>query len=171
MNILILSDSHGRADFVGEAVERCKPDLVLFSGDGLRDLAYTDLPCPLFAVRGNCDFSPPPLPHGGEATDELLIPIEGMKILLLHGHNHGVKVGLGRVVQRAVQLDADAVVFGHTHLPLDVRLSPDSSDGLGALLTKPLYLFNPGSLRDYPHSFGVLTLRQGVPLFSHGQLD
>ena len=30
MNILILSDSHGRADFVGEAVERCKPDLVLF---------------------------------------------------------------------------------------------------------------------------------------------
>ena len=170
MNILILSDSHGRADLVREVLERCSPDLVLFCGDGLRDLAYIELPCPMHAVRGNCDFSPPPLPCVGEVRDELLIPIDSMKILLIHGHKYGVKGGLGMVVQRAVQLDADAVVFGHTHLPLDVTLMP-KDNSLGPLLSKPLHLFNPGSLHDYPHTFGVLTLRRGVPLFSHGQLE
>lgn len=174
MNILILSDSHGRSDLVREVMERTRPDLLLFCGDGLRDLLYCDLPCPLFAVKGNCDLMPPPLPYAdGEVGDETLIPIDNMKLLLMHGHRYGVKGGLGAAIARAASCDADALIFGHTHQPFELILRPKEEENphgnpLDVNLKKPLYVFNPGSLCDCPHTFGTLTLRGGVPLFGHG---
>lgn len=157
---------------MAEVLERTRPDLLLFCGDGLRDLTYCNIPCPLYAVKGNCDMMPPPLPCvGGEIQNEVLIPLEGMTLLLMHGHKYGVKSGLGAAVTRAVARGADALIFGHTHIPLDRRLSPDQTNTvLDIPLSKPLHIFNPGSLYDRPHTFGTLTLRRGVPLFSHGQI-
>ena len=65
MTYLILSDSHGRPDLVQEAIDRTKPDGILFCGDGLRDLTYAELPalaegCPLWAVRHRPSGGPPP---------------------------------------------------------------------------------------------------------------
>ena len=74
--LLILSDSHGRPDRIDEALRRVKPDGLLFAGDGLRDLTYREIPCPFWAVAGNCDWiSTPLIINGGllePETEELV---------------------------------------------------------------------------------------------------
>lgn len=169
--LLILSDSHGHPHRVAEALRRVRPDGVLFAGDGLRDLSLCDLPCPLWAVRGNCDWGSSPLILGGRAEeieDELLFSPQGVRILLTHGHRYGVKGGLGGLIAAGVTRKADVVIFGHTHLPVELHLSPDRSEGYG--LSSPLTVFNPGSLGDSSASFGTLTIRDGQLLFGHGTL-
>ena len=169
--LLVLSDSHGHPDRVAEAIRRVRPDGILFAGDGLRDLTYCDLPCPLWAARGNCDWGCSSLITGGqvvEPEDELLFTLEGVRIFLTHGHHYGVKSGLGGVIAHGVTQRADVVIFGHTHLPLELHLSPDRPGDFG--VSAPLTVFNPGSIGDRAASFGTLTLRGGQMLFGHGEL-
>ena len=171
MTLLILSDSHGRADCMAEAIHRVKPDGILFAGDGLRDLSHCDISCPLWAVRGNCDWSHTPLIVGESSLlpeDEELITIEGIRILLTHGHRYGVKGGLGTAAAHALSRQADVLVFGHTHIPLEHRLIPDVACDFS--VNRPLILFNPGSIGDRTPSFGTLTIRGGQMLFGHGEL-
>ena len=165
MNLLVLSDSHGRADLVREALLRQRnPDALLFLGDGLRDLP-DDLPCPIFSVRGNCDsftfFDPDPAP------EERLELLGGIRILLLHGHTRAVKGGFVRAIGAGLEADADIVCFGHTHEPTEYRLCA-GEEFFGKTLTRPLLLFNPGSLRE--GSFGTLTIRPEGILPAHGQI-
>ncbi len=177
MNILILSDSHGQRAMVREVIDRVSPDAVLFAGDGLRDLAYTnDLSCPLYAVRGNCDLYPPPLACAnqtadGEIPEESLFELDGIRILLMHGHRMGVKSGYAAAMEHAARLGTDVLVFGHTHQPLEVCLRPDDNGyGTDIGLQKPLWVFNPGSLGEAPHVFGTLTIRRGQILLGHGNI-
>ena len=171
MTLLILSDSHGRPDRITEAIRRVRPDGILFAGDGLRDLAYAELPCPLWAVRGNCDWLTSPVIVGGsplEAEEEALVTPEGIRILLTHGHRYGVKSGLGAAIARAEVQKADVLIYGHTHLPAELHLSPDAPADYG--VRAPLTVFNPGSIGDRAASFGTLTIRGGQMLFGHGTL-
>ena len=93
-------------------------------------------------------------------------------LFITHGHRYGVKSGLGALIAQAVKEDADAVIFGHTHEPLDMTLLPEhTNERFGICLHKPLHVFNPGSLGYRPHSFGTLTIQNGIPLFGHGQLE
>ncbi len=172
MTLLVLSDSHGRPDLIEEAIRRVRPDGILFAGDGLRDLSRVEIPCPLWAVAGNCDWLTTPLIINGgvfEPQNEELITVEGVRILLMHGHKYGVKGGLGQAVARAVQRDADLLIFGHTHIPLELHLRPDGGRA-DFSVTKPLTLFNPGSLGDRHASFGTVTVRNGQLLCGHGEL-
>lgn len=173
MTLLILSDSHGRPDRIREAIARVKPDGILFAGDGLRDLSSLpdNPPCLLWAVKGNCDWMMSPVILGNtalEAEDEELITVEGIRILLMHGHTYGVKGGLGRAIARAIAQDADVLIFGHTHTPVELHLSPDNTFAFS--VQKPLTVFNPGSLGDRDASFGTLTIQKGQMLFGHGEL-
>ena len=171
MTLLVLSDSHGRPDHVEEAIRRVRPDGILFAGDGLRDLTRTDIPCPLWAVAGNCDWSPTLIVGGRtlEATDEELITVEGVRILLMHGHKYGVKGGLLPAVYRAMEQNAHILVFGHTHIPLEHHLLPDDQRSL-LPVSEPLTLFNPGSIGSSDASFGTITIRNGQVLCGHGTL-
>ena len=173
MTLLILSDSHGRPDRVTEAIRRVRPDGILFAGDGLRDLSSLpdNPPCLLWAVKGNCDWMMSPVILGNtalEAEDEELITVEGIRILLMHGHTYGVKGGLGRASAHAIAQDADVLLFGHTHTPVELHLSPDNTFAFS--VQKPLTVFNPGSLGDRDASFGTLTIQKGQMLFGHGEL-
>ena len=171
MTLLVLSDSHGHPDRVAEAIRRVRPDGILFAGDGLRDLTYCDLPCPLWAVRGNCDWSAAPLVVGNqllEAEDECLITLDGVRILLIHGHRYGVKGGLGAAIARAQGLGARMLVYGHTHIPVELHLAPDNPADYG--VSAPLTVFNPGSIGDRDASFGTITIRVGQILPGHGTL-
>ncbi len=176
--LLILSDSHGHPACVEEALRRVRPDGILFAGDGLRDLARIGLdrdgrgglPCPLWAVRGNCDWMCAPLVVDGRSVDapeEELLMWEGLRILLCHGHRYGVKSGLSVAIAHAASRGADILVFGHTHEPLERRIAPGEMHG-GVAVEKPLLVFNPGSIGD--GRFGTLTVRRGVPLLGHGSL-
>ena len=170
MTLLVLSDSHGRPDLIEEAIRRVRPDGILFAGDGLRDLTRVEIPCPLWAVSGNCDWLSAPLIINGSAFEpqtEELVTVEGIRILLTHGHKYGVKSGPTAAAYRALELGADILVYGHTHVPVEYRLPP--AEG-GSEERKPLILFNPGSIGDRDGSFGTITIRGGVILCGHGTL-
>ena len=169
MTLLVLSDSHGRPDLIEEAIRRVRPDGILFAGDGLRDLTRVELPCPLWAVSGNCDWLSAPLIISGNAFEpqtEELVTVEGIRILLTPGHKDGVKSGPTAAAYRALELGADILVYGHTHVPVEYRLPP--AEG-GSEERKPLILFNPGSIGDRDGSFGTMTIRKGVILCGHGK--
>ncbi len=172
MELLILSDSHGHPADVAAIIRRTRPDGILHAGDGLRDLTSCDFDGLLWVVRGNCDLALTPLIVRGtsiEPAEEELFCIEGKRILLMHGHRYGVKSALGNAIRRAIGCEADALIFGHTHTPLELYLTPEHPYG-SLCVPKPLSVFNPGSLGSYPGSFGTLTIRNGQMLFGHGRV-
>ena len=173
MKLLVLSDTHGRVDRVVRLLSmHSDADAILFLGDGLSDMARSGAEVgKLFCVRGNCDgisfnsniYSP----------DELSLCFYGFNILMMHGHLHGVKSGVERASRYAAAKGADILLFGHTHIPRETYL-PSGTDIGEETLTKPMYLFNPGSLgagQGGEASYGLIQIRSGNILFSHGRLD
>jgi len=110
---------------------------------------------PVHAVRGNVD----------DAALRRLLPetleveLRGARIAMIHDAGPA-KGRLGRM--RARFPEADAVVFGHSHLPLQ-----EEKDGF--------QIFNPGSpterRRAEHHSIGRLKIVGGHPIFRHLWLD
>lgn len=175
MTILVLSDTHGMTDRVQEVLSRhTRSDALLFLGDGIRDLpdeVYSH-PTRLFGgVRGNCDFFSPS--HAKYSfSDELLLNVDAYTVMMMHGHRHSVKSGTDAAIRYAASRGADILLYGHTHIP-EERYLPEGSEIGGIRLKKPLHVFNPGSLGYPPDgvpSFGVIEIRNGRLLFSHGTL-
>ena len=167
MELLIVSDSHGRVENIQTAIERQvkTPDAILFLGDGARHLDrlwVCDIP--IWAVRGNCDWSSSDY---ADKTERLLY-LEGHTLLLTHGHEWGVKGGLGALTLHAAEVGADIVLFGHTHTPTLQTVAAGERIGK-TTLSRPMHLFNPGSI-GYEGSFGTLTLKGETVLFGHGLL-
>lgn len=172
MQLLVLSDSHGRADRVREAVARCRGvDMILFLGDGLRDLSVLapEDAMRLCSVRGNCDgFS---LFSDG-TPEERFLALDAYHILMMHGHTHGVKSGMERAVAYAAARGADLLLYGHTHEPMATYLPAGTAVG-GVVLEKPMHVFNPGSIglpRCGEPSYGRVDLLRGGIVCSHGNL-
>ncbi len=172
VTLLVLSDSHGRADRLCQVIQNHRSaDTVLFLGDGLRDL---DLLNPedamrVCAVRGNCDgFSV----FSDDLPTERLLRFGSFTVLMMHGHTHDVKSGLGRAAAYAAERGADVLVFGHTHVPVEQYL-PEGTRVGGVTLSKPLHVLNPGSIGkpmgDRP-SYGLIDLTEKGIVLSHGQL-
>ena len=169
MTIPIFSDSHGegyRAEYVFERLKKFSdyPKTALFLGDGARDIE-DGIPngCELLSVAGNCDVWTSLFDdQGNEIPDERIEFFEGLKIFMTHGHKYYVKTSLVEAIRRARELDADILLFGHTHQPLLRELPADEKH------PKRLIMFNPGSLR--AGSFGLLTVVNGTPLLSHGEI-
>ncbi len=167
MNILVASDTHGRADLLQTAVERARPDLILFLGDGLRDLAALGTDTPTCAVRGNCDF------FGLDDTPEQSTrEIGRYRIFMTHGHRYGVKSSLESAIAAALAREADVLLYGHTHIPFEKTLPRGTAMG-GTVSEKPLLVLCPGSLGN-PHdgrpSFATLEIREGGLLAGFGHL-
>ena len=167
MELLIFSDSHGRAEnlLAAEARQIKRPDAILFLGDGARDLSHLSIHnIPVWAVRGNCDWMSSDI---ADKTERLLY-LEGHTVLMTHGHEYGVKGGLGALIAHAAEVGADIVLFGHTHVPTLQTVAVGERIGK-TTLSRPMYLFNPGSI-GYDGSFGTLTIKEDTVLFGHGSL-
>lgn len=170
MKFIVISDSHGRYERIRSVMDMHRDaDALIFLGDGIADLERADdclRATTVFAVRGNCDSFSPVL--RGTPENELLLEFEGYKLFLLHGHTRVVKHSLTNAVCAASERGADVLLFGHTHEPLEKYIP----EGESAFLSKPLYLFNPGSLGassdGYAH-FGIIDIRRNGILFSHGK--
>ena len=170
MRLVVVSDTHGDAMHLPDVLSRARGgrfpvDAILFLGDGLGDLSIlAPYGVPIVYVRGNCDYS------FTDAPEEETLRFEGRRILLTHGHRYDVKWGLDRLAMEAAVRDVDIVLFGHTHLPTE-KYYPAGTSVCGVTLEKPVYLFNPGSLREsrggYSAGFGVLELTDAGVLWSH----
>ncbi len=149
--ILVISDTHGAKMKMTAAVRRFPDaDMIFHLGDTSRDADYirTITDKPVCSVRGNCDL-------GSDAETELALSVEGVKILLVHGHKHNVKsslLGLGIFAQ---EQEANIALFGHTHVPT-------------VQFWNGIQLCNPGSLgepRMHPATVGLLTVDRGAASF------
>ena len=70
--------------------------------------------------------------------------VEGRRVLMCHGHLDHVGMGLGTIKQKARDMGANIVLFGHTHVP-------GNMDENGILFLNPGSLTSPrgGSARSY----------------------
>ena len=137
--LLIISDSHGNKDGIIRAFEAVGDiDAVVHLGDLDRDIACLRGRTRVYSVRGNCDI-------GSVNKEERLVSFGGRRILMLHGHKQRVKQGLLNLGFYAQEKNADAVLFGHTHIPKEVF-------GGEALL------YNPGALSGMRPSYGILEI-------------
>ena len=160
MKFLVFSDSHSNSSKIKEVIDlhKAKCDCIIFLGDGLKDIYYIMeqyREIPFFIVKGNCDFLT------GDVEEEKLVCFDNFKIFITHGHKYGVKSGYGRLAYRARELEADAVLFGHTHIPFDDVIE---------IADKQIKLFNPGSI-GYDGNFGVVNTSGTVLITSHGKLS
>lgn len=124
--IAIISDSHGSIDNLSYFIDRLKGvDALWHLGDHADDAEPLSrrLNCGFVSVRGNCDpFSDAPLTY--------TVNWHGKRFLLLHGHTVSGRLPL---LYAAKEANADAVLFGHSHVA-----SKETVDGV--------LLLNPGSL-------------------------
>lgn len=143
MNVLVISDTHGNISLALKAHSLSEPvDAILHLGDGSADadLMRDVLNIAVVNVAGNCD-------PGSSAPRERVWECEGKRILLTHGNIYGVKTGLERLEQRARDVGADAVLFGHSHLATHE-------------LHSDLLILNPGTLTRASHhrTYAVMSI-------------
>lgn len=113
MKIGVISDTHGMNRFIDKVIPYLKEcDLIIHAGDNFVDSKYIHkmTNVGMMAVRGNCDFE--------NVEEELEFEIENKNIFVCHGDRYGVKYGLEQLQKKAKEVDADIVIFGHTHTPL-----------------------------------------------------
>ncbi len=138
--ILIVSDSHGDYDVFSDIIEEFGPDAdaMVFCGDGICDLvqyleeAHEDeglqnlLPPVIALVKGNGDSERyfyeietemQAVRHIVAAPHRIAFTAAGRTVLAVHGNRHGVDIGTETLLDTASTLDADIVLFGHTHRP------------------------------------------------------
>ncbi|MFZ5942761.1 MAG: metallophosphoesterase family protein [Bacillota bacterium] len=149
MKIGILSDTHGNLSLAREALkEMGKIDLLFHGGDYYTDACQLaeEFNVNVKTVVGNCDFFV-------SGPKEEILTLGDYKIFLTHGHQYGVKGSLQRLFYRAEEIQADIVVYGHTHIPL---YSVEDS----------IHFINPGSISlprgDSRPSYGILMLGDEV---------
>ena len=152
LRVVVLADTHmraGRARRLPPAVDEllAGADVILHAGD-LTDgsvLETLSSRAPTYAVLGNNDGS-----LTGRLPVTLALALEGVRIAMIH--DSGPSTGRAARLHRRFP-DADLVVFGHSHIPLDL----EGVDGQR--------LFNPGSpteRRAQPHrTAGILDLADG----------
>lgn len=124
--VLVLSDSHSLTNRIDEIANRHEVDKKIHCGDS--ELANNSPHLEDFiVVRGNCDWDQ-------TFAEEEIIEIDGLRIFVTHGHLFGVKSSLLQLQYRAQEVEADIVLFGHSH----VAYCDQHEDQL---------FINPGSIR------------------------
>ena len=144
MLVMVFSDTHGNTEPMLRAVENHKPDMVLHLGDHARDAQELRDKFPqldVLSVRGNCDVL-------SSAPVKQLLAVEGIRILMTHGHEYSVKYTLDSLLNAAHFSGVQLALFGHTHQS-EYRNYGD------------LALLNPGSAGMGERSCGLLTLKGG----------
>jgi putative phosphoesterase len=152
VRVVVLADTHAPRRW-----KSCPPrvadvlrgaDAILHAGDVCVPSVLDELAefAPVHVVAGNND-GPDVVAWG--APETLSLDLDGLRVGMIH--DSGNKVGRTARMRRRFP-DADLVVFGHSHIPLD-----ETGDGVR--------IFNPGSPTDrrrQPHgTVGVLDIAAG----------
>ena len=143
MKILVLSDSHSSLYFMRRVIAMVKPNAVVHLGDFYEDgeaMAQENPHLLFHIVPGNCDLYRP----GGLKPAVLCYNVCGVRLYMTHGHNHHVKNGIGSLLGDARKENAQAVLYGHTHIPY----CEQDEDGL--------WVLNPGSCGSDSGSVGLI---------------
>ncbi len=147
--ILVFSDTHGDISKAKKIIENM-PGVtgIIHLGDILRDVyslekEYTHIP--IYYVAGNNDsFS--------DVPSEKLITVDGFKIFMTHGHKYiGFFSNSDRLIYKGLEVGADIVLYGHTHMSIYKK-------------ENGMIIANPGSLtypRGSEESYGIIEIENG----------
>lgn len=143
--ILVFSDTHGDINLCIDAINRIPADIILHAGDYVRDAEDLVSIFPdkdIRYVQGNNDLFT-------KAPKLLKFGVDGVNILVIHGHEQHVKYELkyNTLARFAKDNGCDMAVFGHTHIHYD-----DISDGV--------HLLNPGSAR-FGGTYAIIEIENG----------
>jgi len=128
IKVIVVADTHHVTQPIIKALKNERDaQAFIFLGDHVEDgeKIKDALKLPSYIIGGNGDWST-------YYKREMVVNLGGRRILLLHGHKQGVKNGLQRLYYHALENKADAVLFGHTHIP-ELKREGD------------LFMMNPGS--------------------------
>lgn len=155
MRVVVLSDTHSPRRWKGcppaVAAHLASADVILHAGDVCTPDVLDFLAgfAPVHAVMGNNDV--PEVAAWGE-PETLQVVLAGVEVAMIH--DSGQRQGRTARMRRRFP-SADLVVFGHSHIPMDV-----TGDGVR--------VFNPGSPTDrrrQPYgTVGLLELADGEVL-------
>lgn len=149
LKAVVLGDSHRytlNIDAIGDILKNT--DLVIHTGDNYEDLKYIQKQYNpnAIGVRGNCDWEK-------DVAEERIEIIGGKKVYITHGHLHGVKYGINPIFYKGRELQADIVIFGHSHVPV-------------YLIEEDMILLNPGSIslprRHSVRSFAMIEIQETI---------
>lgn len=144
--IIVISDTHRHMDYALRVLDNLSEyDMIIHLGDYSADAArlerlYKNVT--VVSVCGNNDFPSPSSPAERE------IEIDGVKLFLTHGHKYGVKFGYERIYLRALELGAQVVLFGHTHVPICEK-------------EDRVLMLNPGGYNSNSRSVGIIEIDDG----------
>jgi putative phosphoesterase len=151
MQIAIISDTHmprGERRLPEACVARLRAaDLIIHAGDLMRLSVLEELRTlgRVVAVYGNVDDAP----VRAALPEQAVVDCEGARLAVIHDAGPAT----GRLARlRARFPDADAAIFGHSHIPLLERAAA-------------FQIFNPGSpterRRSPRHTMGIATVTEG----------
>lgn len=162
MRLLIASDLHGSypaLNFLYKKAKEIKPDFLVLLGDlvyhGPRNPLpegydthsilktmpeMTDLPCPVIAVRGNCDAEVDVCQMPFAMPESAWINMDGLRFFAVHGHQLPENAPFPQLQEGTV------ILCGHTHVPRGEKQGK-------------YHICNPGSLslpkKGWPKSYGI----------------
>lgn len=147
MRILVVSDCHGDFNNLHCALlDQPSAEVVFCLGDGEYDYDQIQslFPNKMFIIiRGNCDTR-------STKPDTKIINIEDKCIFATHGHLYEVKIDLNRLHFAGKEVNAQIILFGHTHSPYNEYVNG-------------IYMFNPGSIKGYYGTYGTIDItKSGV---------
>ncbi len=131
MLIAVIADTHKNQRSINIAkkhIKEANADLIIHLGDCVEDveLLKEEFNGEVYAVEGNCD-------NLNKYAKEGILEINEKKIYFTHGDLYGVKHGLDNLRRRGKEVEADIILFGHTHEPFK-----EDKNGM--------ILMNPGSI-------------------------
>nr|WP_307992794.1 YfcE family phosphodiesterase [uncultured Niameybacter sp.] len=152
MKVLVISDTHGHIAHVSNLIELYRKDgltHLIHCGDCIDDAKRLEALYPhltVYKVPGNCDFSS----SGIENT--ILVHIEGIPIMITHGHKQHAKYSYEELWIDAWAHEARIAIFGHTHIA-----HKETKDGITLLNPGSMTLPKDGTMP----SFAIIEIQNG----------
>lgn len=148
MKIAVMSDTHGNVRMAVNALKKVERiDRLIHLGDHYQDAMEMGkkIGVSIEAVAGNTDTDAYP-----SVSREKIIELDRIRIFITHGDIYKVKQGIDCLLEKAIEENAQVVLFGHTHFPLKQRIG------------KILFV-NPGCVlpNNSHNSFALLNISKG----------
>jgi putative phosphoesterase len=129
--LLVIADTHGNVPVLNTVLQWASGATIsaaVFLGDGINDISHATAGSSVEwrIIRGNNDYA-------FSVPEASVFDFGGKRFFLCHGHHYALYNGYHTLITAARGMNADAVLFGHTHVPYH-----EDTDGI--------LLLNPGSI-------------------------